>query len=103
MALSGGQKQRVAVASAIAADAKILLFDEPTSGLDYVRMEIVGDLLKQLAESGRMYQWRRPVISSVFSSDKTKYFVKIHKDLYRKRNQVIAWFLFAISKIYIRR
>lgn len=53
MALSGGQKQRVAVASAIAADAKILLFDEPTSGLDYVHMEIVGDLLKQLAESGR--------------------------------------------------
>lgn len=52
MALSGGQKQRVAVASALAADAKILLFDEPTSGLDYVHMEIVGDLLKQLAESG---------------------------------------------------
>ena len=35
MALSGGQKQRVAVASAIAAGAKLLLFDEPTSGLDY--------------------------------------------------------------------
>ena len=52
MALSGGQKQRVAVASALAADAKILLFDEPTSGLDYVHMEIVGDLLKQLAERG---------------------------------------------------
>jgi len=35
MALSGGQKQRVAIASAVAAGAKILLFDEPTSGLDY--------------------------------------------------------------------
>ena len=52
MALSGGQKQRVAVASALAADAKILLFDEPTSGLDYEHMEIVGKLLKQLADRG---------------------------------------------------
>ena len=52
MALSGGQKQRVAVASAIAAGAKLLLFDEPTSGLDYVHMEVVGDLLSQLADSG---------------------------------------------------
>lgn len=39
MALSGGQKQRVAIASAIAADAKLMLFDEPTSGLDFCHME----------------------------------------------------------------
>jgi energy-coupling factor transport system ATP-binding protein len=52
MALSGGQKQRVAIASAVAAGAKLLLFDEPTSGLDYAHMEIVGELLKQLADSG---------------------------------------------------
>ena len=52
MALSGGQKQRVAVASAIAAGAKLLLFDEPTSGLDYVHMEVVGNLLTRLANSG---------------------------------------------------
>ena len=52
MALSGGQKQRVAIASAIAAGAKLLLFDEPTSGLDYAHMEKVGILLKQLAEAG---------------------------------------------------
>ncbi len=49
MALSGGQKQRVAIASAIAADAKLLLFDEPTSGLDFCHMEKVGELLKTLA------------------------------------------------------
>ena len=52
MALSGGQKQRVAIASAIAANAKLMLFDEPTSGLDYCHMEKVGELLKKLAVSG---------------------------------------------------
>ena len=53
MALSGGQKQRVAIASAVAAGARILLFDEPTSGLDLAHMEKVGRLLTELADSGR--------------------------------------------------
>lgn len=53
MALSGGQKQRVAIASAIAAGAKILLLDEPTSGLDFTRMKTVGELLRKLADSGQ--------------------------------------------------
>lgn len=52
MALSGGQKQRVAIASAIAANAKLMLFDEPTSGLDYSHMVKVGELLKDLAACG---------------------------------------------------
>ena len=52
MALSGGQKQRVAIASAVAAGAKLLLFDEPTSGLDLSHMEMVGQLLTNLARSG---------------------------------------------------
>ncbi len=53
MALSGGQKQRVAIASATAADAKILLFDEPTSGLDYRHMREVAELLKSLSQTGK--------------------------------------------------
>ena len=53
MALSGGQKQRVAIASAVAAGARILLFDEPTSGLDLAHMEKVGRLLTELANSGK--------------------------------------------------
>ena len=53
MALSGGQKQRVAIASALAAKAKILLFDEPTSGLDYRHMKDVALLLRSLAGKGK--------------------------------------------------
>ena len=53
MALSGGQKQRIAIASALAADADLLLFDEPTSGLDYAHMTAVAKLLKQLSSDGK--------------------------------------------------
>ena len=53
MALSGGQKQRVAIASAIAAEAELLLFDEPTSGLDYIHMCTVGSLLRELSRRGK--------------------------------------------------
>ena len=42
----------MAIASAIAAGAKLLLFDEPTSGLDYAHMKQVGDMLKNLAKTG---------------------------------------------------
>ncbi len=53
MALSGGQKQRVAIASALAAEAELLLFDEPTSGLDRRHMKEVAGLLKALAGKGK--------------------------------------------------
>ena len=40
-------------ASALAAEAEILLFDEPTSGLDYRHMREVAALLKELAGKGK--------------------------------------------------
>lgn len=48
MSLSGGQKQRVAIASALFAGKKLLVFDEPTSGLDFRSMEAAAELLRSL-------------------------------------------------------
>lgn len=48
MSLSGRQKQRVAVASALLAGKKLLVFDEPTSGLDFKSMKCTAELLRSL-------------------------------------------------------
>ena len=48
MSLSGGQKQRAAIASALMAGKKLLVFDEPTSGLDFRSMECTAELLRSL-------------------------------------------------------
>lgn len=48
MSLSGGQKQRAAIASALLAGKKLLVFDEPTSGLDFRSMECTAELLRSL-------------------------------------------------------
>ncbi|MCR5111359.1 MAG: ABC transporter ATP-binding protein [Ruminococcus sp.] len=48
MSLSGGQKQRVAIASALMAGKRLLVFDEPTSGLDFRSMECTAELLRSL-------------------------------------------------------
>ncbi|MDO4864104.1 MAG: ABC transporter ATP-binding protein [Ruminococcus sp.] len=50
MSLSGGQKQRVAIASALLAGKKLLVFDEPTSGLDFRSMECTAKLLRSLEQ-----------------------------------------------------
>ena len=50
MPLSGGQKQRVAIASALFAGKKLLVFDETTSGLDFKSMECMAELLRSLAQ-----------------------------------------------------
>ena len=48
MSLSGGQKQRTAIASALLAGKKLLVFDEPTSGLDFRSMECTAELIGRL-------------------------------------------------------
>ncbi len=48
MSLSGGQKQRTAIASALLAGKKLLVFDEPTSGLDFRSMECTAELLRSI-------------------------------------------------------
>ncbi len=47
--LSGGQQQRIAIARALCADTKIILFDEPTSALDPETIQEVLDVMIKLA------------------------------------------------------
>ncbi|MGN0974732.1 MAG: amino acid ABC transporter ATP-binding protein, partial [Gemmiger sp.] len=47
--LSGGQQQRIAIARALCAQTKIILFDEPTSALDPETIQEVLDVMIRLA------------------------------------------------------
>ncbi len=47
--LSGGQQQRIAIARALCAQSKIILFDEPTSALDPETIQEVLDVMVKLA------------------------------------------------------
>lgn len=47
--LSGGQQQRIAIARALCAESKIILFDEPTSALDPETIQEVLDVMIKLA------------------------------------------------------
>ena len=50
--LSGGQQQRIAIARALCAQTKIILFDEPTSALDPEMVGEVLEVMKNLADQG---------------------------------------------------
>jgi phospholipid/cholesterol/gamma-HCH transport system ATP-binding protein len=48
--LSGGQRRRVAIARAMAAYPRLLLFDDPTSGLDPITAKTVNDEIVKLRD-----------------------------------------------------
>lgn len=53
-ALSGGQRQRVLVASAVAADADVLLLDEPITGLDIPSQSRILAVLDSERDRGKL-------------------------------------------------
>ncbi len=55
--LSGGQQQRIAIARALCAQTKIILFDEPTSALDPETIQEVLDVMVKSWHTRRTSRW----------------------------------------------
>lgn len=51
-ALSGGEQQMLAIARALVASPKLMLIDEPTEGLMPTLVQLIGDKLKELQQTG---------------------------------------------------
>jgi iron complex transport system ATP-binding protein len=54
LSLSAGERQRIYIARALVTDAPILFFDEPTSALDIRHQLEIWQLLRSLADKGRL-------------------------------------------------
>ena len=52
--LSGGQKQRLVIAAALVKSPEILILDEPTSGLDGWNMNMIADVMTDMACKGAL-------------------------------------------------
>ena len=52
--LSGGQQQQLAIARALVGDPKLIILDEPTEGIQPNIITLIGNVLTQLKNSGKM-------------------------------------------------